>query len=131
LFDVVAIVTIIDRITSGRYHDIRSDDKLHVRVVTPGAGKVTATHLLSSGTVEQIYLALRLSMAEIIEHPEERLPFIMDEIFAHYDDSRTSSSLRLLDKVSLERQIILFTCKGREVELASRVCTGGLNLIRL
>lgn len=122
---------VIEKITSGRYHDIRSDDKLRLRVVTPEAGKVTATHLLSGGTIDQIYLALRLSMAELVEDPEERLPFILDEIFSCYDDSRTSSSLRLLDKISLERQIILFTCKGREVELASRVCTEGLNIIRL
>ncbi|HHW31250.1 MAG TPA: AAA family ATPase [Clostridiaceae bacterium] len=123
--------SLIGKITGSKYNDIRADEKLQVRAVEPVTGKVTNTNILSGGTLEQVYLALRLSMAEMIENPEEKIPFFMDEVFAHYDDSRINSSLRLLEEISSQRQIILFTCKGREVEAAARVCKDGLNIIRL
>lgn len=123
--------SIIDRMSNGRYYNLKADDKLSIRTESPETGKVTSAHILSGGTIDQIYLSLRLSMAEIIENSGEKMPFIMDEVFAQYDDTRTANSLRLLEELSEERQIILFTCKGREVEIASKVCDGGLNLIRV
>lgn len=123
--------SIIGKITSSKYCDTRADEKFQIRTVAPETGKVTNANILSGGTVEQIYLALRLSIAEMIENPEEKIPFFMDEVFAHYDDSRINSSLRLLEEICLQRQVILFTCKGREVEAAARVWGEGLNIVRL
>jgi energy-coupling factor transporter ATP-binding protein EcfA2 len=122
---------IIEKITNDKYSDVRSDEKLHIRAMSPEIQKVADINLLSRGTVDQIYLALRLSMAEMIENTDEKVPFFMDEIFAHYDDIRMSNSLRLLEEISLQRQVILFTCKEREVEEAFKIFGEGLNIIKL
>jgi len=45
----------------------------------------------------------------------------MDEVFAHYDDTRVFSTLKMLFELSKERQIIFFTCKDREMEAATEV----------
>jgi uncharacterized protein YhaN len=87
--------------------------------------------LLSSGTVEQVYLALRLALAEVIEDGGEVLPLVLDEIFAHYDDKRVLNTLKMLSEVSQKRQIILFTCKEREVEAAKEIFRDNFNIVRL
>jgi len=108
---------IISSITSGRYKEVRADDNLFLNTISPETLGVTSAALLSCGTVEQIYLALRIAMAELITNGE-KLPLIMDETFAFYDDARSMEAFRLLDKLSNDRQILLFTCKSREIEMA-------------
>ncbi|HHW00909.1 MAG TPA: AAA family ATPase [Clostridiaceae bacterium] len=108
---------IISSITSGRYKELRADDNLLLKTVSPETLGVISSELLSCGTVEQIYFALRIAMAELITNGE-KLPLIMDETFAFYDDVRSMEAFRLLDKLSSDRQILLFTCKSRDVEMA-------------
>jgi len=108
---------IISSITSGRYKEIRADDNLFLNTISPETLGVTSAELLSCGTVDQIYFALRVAMAELITNGE-KLPIIMDEAFAFYDDVRSMEAFRLLDKLSSDRQILLFTCKSREIEMA-------------
>jgi len=55
----------------------------------------------------------------------------MDEVFAHYDDTRVFSTLKMLFELSKERQIIFFTCKDREMEAATEVFGKDLNVIKL
>ena len=64
---------------------------------------------LSAGTVEQIYLAVRLAAGEIL-YPKEPVPVLMDDIFGNFDDERTRRALDYLSRHS-GRQLILFTCK--------------------
>lgn len=64
---------------------------------------------LSQGTKEQLYVALRLALSQTIrdEHP---LPFIIDDAFVNFDDERTCEVLELLQQISQDQQVILFTC---------------------
>mgnify|MGYP000117607716 CR=1 FL=1 len=110
---------IISSITSGRYKEVRADDNLFLKTISPETLGVTSAALLSCGTVEQIYFALRVAMAELISNGE-KLPLIMDETFAFYDDVRSMEAFRFLDKLSLDRQILLFTCKSSEIEMAKK-----------
>lgn len=121
----------INKITGGRYSDINADDSLVVRALDPDTRQIRALPLLSCGSVEQVYLALRLALAEVIEDGGEVLPLIMDEVFAHYDDERVFNTLKILSEVSQKRQIILFTCKEREVEAAREIFCNNLSIIRL
>ena len=87
---------------------------------------------LSGGTVEQIYLALRIALCEVIaEKSHESLPLIFDEVFATYDDKRTSETIKLLNELSDVHQIILFTCKSREVELMKDILGDNINIVNL
>ncbi|WP_163101705.1 ATP-binding protein [Peribacillus alkalitolerans] len=64
---------------------------------------------VSRGTSEQVYMALRFSLAEHTSK-EERLPIIIDDSFVNFDDKRTSRAIELLQKVKEKHQILFFTC---------------------
>lgn len=122
---------IVRKITGGRYQDLRADDRLALKILVPETGDIVASSLLSGGTIDQLYLALRISMAYLLLSKGESLPFIMDEVFAQYDDDRTMLALEYLKELSEKRQILFFTCKKREIEMAGEICGNSLNLITL
>ncbi len=127
----VKMGNIISSISQGRYSDLRADDELNLKVTVPETGDVVSVPLLSGGTIDQMYLALRIAMAELVDSTGEKLPLIMDEVFAQYDDMRTRETMEFLNRLSGERQIILFTCKKREVDIAKELCSSNVNLIEL
>lgn len=105
------------QITEGRYQDIKVDEKLEIK-----AGWKDQYHKLedfSTGTVAQLYLSLRIAASDLI-YGKERMPIVLDDTFAYYDDTRLKSTLQLLGK-SRRRQIILFTCHKREKELLDQM----------
>ncbi len=102
----------ISLLTKGTYDSARlgKDGKLWIvanhREVEPEA--------LSRGTLEQIYLALRLAAGNVLMQ-EEEMPIFLDEAFAMYDDNRLKETLLALAKTG--KQILIFTCQKREGEL--------------
>lgn len=93
---------------------------------------VISPQYLSGGTVDQIYLALRIGLCDVIcENTHESLPLIFDEVFAHYDDTRTKCAIDFFQELSLNHQIILFTCKHRELEMLQDTFGDSLNIINL
>ncbi|RCX16071.1 DNA repair exonuclease SbcCD ATPase subunit [Anaerobacterium chartisolvens] len=120
----------ISRITAGKYIDLRADNSLLLKAIVPETGEVVPVVALSGGTMDQMYLALRISVAQLIARDGENVPFIMDEVFAQYDDKRTEEAFDFLYELSQGRQVLLFTCKSREVELARQIC-GEINVIEL
>ena len=101
--------------TDGAYQSLRMDGERHLSV-WDGVRNIPAERL-SRGTVEQIYLAVRLAAADILL--EEPVPLILDDVFAFYDDKRLESALKWLS--SQRKQVIIFTCHKREEEIAKRV----------
>ena len=74
--------------------------------------------LLSTGTIDQLYLALRLAVLQEIS--KESMPIILDETFAYFDDERLENILKYLEENFEENQIIIFTCSTREKELLKK-----------
>jgi uncharacterized protein YhaN len=70
---------------------------------------------LSQGTVDQLYVALRLAIAKVMHHTFQ-IPLLVDDAFVHFDDIRTEKALQLLEEIASEQQIIFFTCKGSVAE---------------
>ena len=101
--------------TDGAYRSLRMDGERHLSV-WDGVRNIPAERL-SRGTVEQIYLAVRLAAADILL--EEPVPVILDDVFAFYDDKRLESALKWLSCQG--KQVIIFTCHKREEEIAKRV----------
>ena len=101
--------------TDGAYRSLRMDGEKHL-AVWDGVRNIPAERL-SRGTVEQIYLAVRLAAADILL--EEPVPVILDDVFAFYDDKRLESALKWLSCQG--KQVIIFTCHKREEEIAKRV----------
>jgi DNA repair exonuclease SbcCD ATPase subunit len=65
--------------------------------------------MLSHGTAEQVYLLLRLALAEHLAVPSETCPLILDDITVQSDRVRTEAIMRCLHVISRERQVIMFT----------------------
>ena len=122
---------IITGLTAGRYVDLRGDDTLALKVAIPESGDIKSALMLSGAATDQMYLALRLAMAGLLTAEGESLPLIMDEVFSQFDDHRTALALKYLYNAYEKKQVIIFTCKQREVELAREIYGKSLNLVEL
>jgi DNA repair exonuclease SbcCD ATPase subunit len=99
----------LPRVTSGRYGDVRVDPQtLKVSVLGPD-GRWRDAALLSRGTAEQIYLLLRVALAEHLTRDGEVCPLILDDVTVQCDDERTLAVLDTLHALGRERQVILFS----------------------
>lgn len=105
---------LIDGITGGIYNSMSVDENLNVFMNTKT--KLVPVDQVSSGTMDQIYLALRLAAAKLIQSGQDEMPLIFDDSFVLYDDSRLRTALKWLCK-AYEGQIIVFTCHQREAQM--------------
>lgn len=103
----------ITRITHGAYSDVRVDTDLRVSLAVPHApdAHVQPEKSLSKGTVDQIYLALRLALVDALSATGEPAPMLLDDPFANYDDGRLRVTLELMQEVGARNQVLLFTCR--------------------
>ena len=104
----------ISNITDGKYSNIMFNDQEGIIVELDNGNYVSASKL-SIGTIDQLYLSLRLSMIE--ELSQESMPVILDEAFAYYDNKRLENILRYISNKFSNHQIIIFTCTNREKEI--------------
>lgn len=82
--------------------------------------RTCSVDVLSRGTAEQLYMCLRLALAEDLSRRGQRLPFVMDDVLVNLDPERSRSLARLLGHVAEQNQILYFTCHPRMVELLQR-----------
>ena len=67
---------------------------------------------LSTGTRDQLYLALRLAVCKVLlDNQDESVPIVLDDPFVNYDDQRAACGMKLLREIARERQVILLTCR--------------------
>ena len=107
----------IDGITNGIYNSINVDNAFNITVNTKE--RIVPIEQLSSGTIDQMYLAIRLSIAKVINGTNEILPLIFDDCFALYDDDRLAQTLKWLPQ-NYYGQILIFTCHTREKDILMR-----------
>ena len=84
----------ISNITNGKYNNIRFNDEEGLIVEIENGDYIPASKL-SVGTIDQLYLSLRLSMIEDLS--EETMPIILDETFAYFDDERLENVLKYIN----------------------------------
>jgi len=102
----------ISLLTKGSYDSARLDKDGRLFILAED--REVSPESLSRGTLEQIYLALRLAVGNVLM-PEENMPIFLDEAFAMYDDVRLAETLRALAKTG--KQIFIFTCQKREADI--------------
>lgn len=107
---------LINGITGGVYSSMSIDENLNAYLNTKK--KLIPLEQVSSGTADQIYLALRLAAAKLIQTKEDAMPLIFDDSFVLYDDERLEKALKWLPS-AYKGQMIIFTCHQRESELLS------------
>ena len=109
--------SVMENISNGKYTNVRINTKGEI-IVETDTGKYINLENLSIGTIDQIYLSLRL--ATIKEITNENMPIILDEAFAYYDDERLKNILTYLNSQYNNRQIIIFTCTNREKDILEK-----------
>ena len=116
-----AITRWLPRVSGGAYLDASVDPAdLSVRVKEASSGRWRSALLLSEGTREQIYLLLRVAMAQQLATTGETAPLLLDEVTVQADAERKRQLLGVLHELSSERQIILFTHDDDVIDWAVR-----------
>lgn len=110
----------LQAMTGGRYRLAVSEDGKSVYTTDAMHNKKDA-RFWSSGTGDQVYLALRLAMALAFGRQLEPLPIVLDDIFVRFDEGRQKETLRFLMDLAKEQQIFLFTCHAQTMRLAEEV----------
>jgi len=111
------------QITAGVYSELLVDRDMQISVRIPQTKSLNADpqRLLSKGTVDQIYFALRLAMVQCISENSESIPMVLDDPFSNYDDERLMNAMQLLAEVGERHQVLLFTCREDVVRAAEAV----------
>lgn len=108
----------IKNITNGKYTNINVNDENGL-IVEIQNGEYIPAERLSIGTIDQLYLSLRISMIEEIS--KEKMPIILDEAFAYFDDERLENILKYLTQKYKQHQLIIFTCTNREKNILDKL----------
>jgi uncharacterized protein YhaN len=116
----VATGKILSAITNGAYRNALVSKELDISV--KDGAFYRPSEFLSSGSIDQVYLSLRLALCDVAMKGASPPPAFLDDVLMQYDDERAESCLRFLNQYSKERnrQMLLFTCHGDLVEKAER-----------
>ena len=101
-------------VTGGRYADvlINRDFSAMTRVSDEAVSR--RAEYLSAGTLDIMYLAVRLAVCELALPDGEPCPLILDDALVNLDDERLEEAMKLLGEIAKERQVILFSCRKPE-----------------
>lgn len=117
-------------VSGGRYVDVMVDPTtLQVQICGP-TRRWRRAGLLSYGTAEQVYLLLRLALADQLTKGHDTCPLLLDDVTVHADAERTREVLELLLTVAEERQIVLFTQEQQVAAWAREHLTGPRHAVR-
>ncbi len=105
------------RLTGNRYNRLHLTRELNLQAGAEGEDTVRNPLWRSEGTVDQLYLALRLAVAAELT---PNAPLVLDDALVRFDDTRLAKALEILKEESKNKQVILFTCQGREENLLDR-----------
>ena len=106
---------IFAHLTDARYQQVLFDRNFALSA-TPTGDTARDIRLLSQGAADQLYLATRLAICQMVLPPEKSAPLILDDALANFDNDRMAAALEWLVQESQNRQILLFTCHTREGE---------------
>jgi len=107
--------SIFSKLTGGRYDSLSLSREFTALATAHGAHEGHSAAYLSAGTVDQLYLAVRLAVCRLTL-PDA--PVLLDDALAAFDDERAGLALDCLKELARERQILLFTCHSREARWA-------------
>ena len=101
-------------LTGGRYTRLLLDQELSVSAAAENEDTLHGALWRSDGTADQMYLSLRLAVAEELT---PHAPLVLDDAFVRFDDDRLKAALNILNQTGREKQVILFTCQSRESKI--------------
>lgn len=99
-------------LTNEHYDSIKVKKDLTFSALATTTGQLEEADFFSKGTLDQIYIAMRLGILETLGKTD--YPFFLDDAFTQFDEARLDSALAMLNTMATNRQVILFTCHARE-----------------
>ena len=106
--------SVLSRLTGGAYTELTLDRELNALVRCAGEPVLHESAFLSRGTADQLYLALRLALCDMLLGGENPCPIVLDDALINFDDARMGHALDYLAEIAQHRQILLFSCHSRE-----------------
>ena len=98
-------------VTGGRYADVLINRDFSAKARTQDDAVAHESEYLSAGTLDLLYLAVRLAVCELALPEGEPCPLIIDDALVNLDETRLAQALELLGRIAKTRQVILFTCR--------------------
>ena len=98
-------------VTGGRYEGVLLNRDFSAMTKTTDDAVARKSEYLSAGTIDLLYLAVRLAVCELALPEGETCPLIIDDALVNMDDTRYEQAIKLLGEIAKERQVILFTCR--------------------
>jgi uncharacterized protein YhaN len=113
------------RVTQGRYRSLLpsvgdESGRETIRVVSSSGAQIEASSL-SRGSLEQLYLCLRIGLAETFADRSEPLPLILDDVLVNFDPTRAASVAEVLAETAERHQVLFFTCHPHLRDLVQAV----------
>ena len=121
-------------LTGGSFGDLRvefdANDKAQLAGLRSG-GELVGVGGMSTGTADQLYLALRVASVEDYLDRADALPFVADDLFINFDDARAAAGFEVLGQLASKTQILFFTHHRHLVEIAERTLGKSVNVVSL
>lgn len=102
--------------TDGKYGALLINRDFTAKTGAGDGSPARQTEYLSAGTLDLVYLAVRLAVCALALPKGEACPLVLDDPLVNFDDQRRAQAMRLLGEIAKERQVILFTCAGEKTE---------------
>lgn len=121
-------------LTGGSFADLTlefdEDDQVHLTGLRPTGDRVAVSGM-STGTADQLYLALRVASVEDYLERATPLPFVADDLFINFDDARAAAGLEVMGQLAEKTQVLFFTHHEHLVEIARKTFGPSLSVISL
>ena len=111
------------RLTKGSFKEL-ANDFVGTKPIIVGVkknGQRVTIEKMSTGSRDQLFLALRLAMVENHLHQSKPLPFVLDDVLIGFDDSRSEVCIEILKELSTKTQVLLFTHHSRIVQIVNDI----------
>lgn len=108
----------ISKITKNKYNKVTINNE-NAMIIENDKGEYIEADKLSTGTIDQLYFSLRLSMIDDLS--KEKLPVMLDETFAYFDNNRLEQALKYLSEELGKHQALIFTCSNREIKTLEKL----------
>ncbi|NLW11007.1 MAG: AAA family ATPase [Clostridiaceae bacterium] len=125
---------IFKELTQGKYSNVAVSRDFSITFENSSDRSLREWGYLSSGTIDQAYLALRLAITELVTNGKEALPLLLDDIFTLYDDTRAAEGMRFISEYHQNgdkaQQVLLFTCHSRIADMGAKLGANSIILAR-
>lgn len=122
---------IFTKLTKGKYNKVLLDKDIRPSAQEAGEFVSHEAAFLSQGAADQLYLAVRLAICDMVLPADRAAPVLLDDALVNFDDERMAAALDYLLELSERRQVLVFTCQRREADYLRFACPERFHYVKL